>query len=59
MEASEHRHQWSVVDFYVEDDRPMMRQSCACGATRSIRAWDRTWDPTTPRAAGEKVVMHE
>ena len=41
----EHRHQWSVVDFYVEEDSPMMRQACACGAERAIRAWDRFWDP--------------
>jgi hypothetical protein len=42
----EHRHQWSVVDFYVERDRPMIRQACACGAIRAIRAWDRPWSPT-------------
>lgn len=41
----EHRHRWSVVDFYVEDDRPMMRQTCSCGAERAIRAWDRSWEP--------------
>lgn len=46
----EHRHQWSVVDFYVERDRPMMRQACACGATRAIRAWDRFWDPAAQAA---------
>jgi hypothetical protein len=40
-----HRHRWAVVDFFVEDERPMMRQACACGATRAIRAWDRSWDP--------------
>jgi hypothetical protein len=43
--VDEHRHQWSVVDFYVERDRPMMRQACACGVERSIHAWDRFWDP--------------
>jgi len=43
--VDEHRHQWSVVDFYVAQDRPMMRQACACGAEREIRAWDRVWDP--------------
>ncbi|MEA2652196.1 MAG: hypothetical protein QOI85_1917 [Chloroflexota bacterium] len=42
----EHRHKWSAVDFYVERDRPMMRQACACGAERAIRAWDRSWQPT-------------
>jgi len=42
-----HRHRWTVVDFFVVDDRPMMRQACRCGALRSIPAWDRTWEPPT------------
>jgi len=50
----EHRHQWSVVDFYVEHDRPMMRQACACGATREIRALDRSWDPA-PREEADPL----
>jgi len=51
--VEEHRHEWSADDFYVENDRPMMRQSCACGATRGIKAWDRSWDPdATPPKAG-------
>jgi hypothetical protein len=33
------------VDFFVHDDRPMMRQRCACGAERDIPAWDRHWEP--------------
>jgi hypothetical protein len=40
-----HRHRWSGVDFFVAADRPMMRQACACGATRDVRAFDRTWSP--------------
>ncbi len=40
-----HKHHWSMVDFGVVDDRPMMRQRCDCGAERTIRAWDRTWQP--------------
>ena len=40
-----HNHRWSVVDFHIEHDRPMMRQACACGAGRVIPAWDRTWVP--------------
>jgi hypothetical protein len=40
-----HRHHWLVVDFFVADDRPMLRQACACGAKRSIPAWDRSWTP--------------
>ena len=41
----EHAHRWSVVDFGLVDDRPMMRQHCDCGAERTIPAWDRTWQP--------------
>jgi hypothetical protein len=44
-DAEAHRHRWSVIDFFVERDRPMLRQSCACGATRAIPAWDRSWSP--------------
>lgn len=40
-----HRHGWSVVDFGVVDDRPIMRQQCACGAERVVPAWDRSWTP--------------
>ena len=52
----EHRHQWSVVDFYVEEDRPMMRQACACGAARAIRAWDRFWDPNEKRQGTSQLM---
>jgi hypothetical protein len=41
----EHRHAWSVVDFLVIGDRPMMRQRCSCGTERDIPAWDRHWEP--------------
>ena len=40
-----HHHGWAVVDFFVEADRPMMRQACVCGTTREIRAFDVTWNP--------------
>jgi hypothetical protein len=40
-----HRHAWTVVDFLVVDDRPMMTQRCGCGVLRTIPAWDRTWTP--------------
>jgi len=40
-----HRHTWSVVDFGVADDRPFMRQRCACGVERTVPAWDRAWTP--------------
>ena len=52
-----HRHQWSVVDFRLEDDRPIMRQACVCGATRSVPAWDRSWtpDPAPPAGRGIRI----
>lgn len=40
-----HRHAWSVVDFGIADGRPIMRQACSCGATRTVPAWDRAWTP--------------
>ena len=43
MEA--HRHRWTGIDFFVADDRPMMRQTCPCGAIRDVRAFDVTWEP--------------
>ena len=42
---SAHRHAWSIVDFGVADGRPIVRQACACGATRTVPAWDRSWTP--------------
>ena len=50
----EHRHHWSVVDFFV-DDRPMMLQRCACGTERTIPAWDRYWHPDE---ASDVVAVH-
>jgi hypothetical protein len=47
-----HRHRWAVTDFFVVEDRPMMRQSCACGERRAIPAWDRRWDPDAAAGAG-------
>ncbi|HET8587533.1 MAG TPA: DsbA family oxidoreductase [Candidatus Limnocylindria bacterium] len=43
--VEQHGHRWAVTDFGLVDDRPMMRQRCACGAQRTIPAWDRTWQP--------------
>jgi hypothetical protein len=40
-----HRHAWRTIDFLVRDGRPMIAQACACGATRAIPAWDRSWSP--------------
>jgi hypothetical protein len=48
-----HRHRWSVIDFLVEADRPMMRQTCGCGAVRVIPAWDRAWAPEDPGGNGD------
>jgi hypothetical protein len=48
-----HRHAWTVVDFFVVDDRPMVSQRCGCGTTRAIPAWDRSWTP--PVGRGDKA----
>jgi len=40
-----HRHAWSSLDFFVADDRPMIRQHCGCGSERAVPAWDRSWTP--------------
>jgi hypothetical protein len=46
QQASEtHVHRWSTDAFALEDERPLARQSCACGAARTIRAWERYWTP--------------
>jgi len=45
--AGTHRHQWTIVGFAFEDDRPLMQQRCVdCGQERAIPAWDRTWTPS-------------
>jgi len=52
--TAEHRHAWRIVDFLVSDNRPMLAQACACGATRVMRAWDRSWDPADDRGRSAK-----
>src|SRR3990170_553805 len=42
----EHRHTWAVLGFSITDGRPMMQESCECGAQRTVAAWDRSWHPT-------------
>ena len=46
----DHRHRWTGVDFFVADERPMLRQMCACGASRDVQAFDVTWEPERPIA---------
>lgn len=41
----EHRHSWAVLGFSFIDGRPMMQESCVCGAHRDVAAWDRSWRP--------------
>ena len=41
----EHRYSWAVVGFSLIGGRPMMQESCACGAHRDVAAWDRSWHP--------------
>ena len=45
-----HEHRWSGVAFFLEDDHPWFRMRCACGAERTIRAWERYSDPAPERA---------
>jgi hypothetical protein len=44
--AASHLHRWVGVEFFLEDGHPKLRMSCACGAERVIRAWERFWSPT-------------
>jgi hypothetical protein len=47
-----HRHRWTGIDFLFVDDRPMMRQSCTCGASRDVRAFDASWTPAATETPG-------
>jgi hypothetical protein len=40
-EPPPHEHRWSGVAFFLEDEKPWFRMRCACGAERTIRAWER------------------
>jgi hypothetical protein len=40
-----HQHRWSGVGFTFRDDHPWFQLRCACGAERSIRAWERYSEP--------------
>jgi hypothetical protein len=42
---TDHRHRWIGVDFYLDGERPMLRQTCTCGAERRLRAFSRYWEP--------------
>jgi hypothetical protein len=48
-----HEHAWGWLDLALEGERPFVRQRCACGAVRSIRAWERYWDPGAPGPGGD------
>lgn len=55
---NDHRHRWVVDGFRWADDRPLMDQSCACGARRSVPAWYRLWTPPAEAAnVQEEQVM--
>ena len=43
--AAPHDHRWAGVAFFLEDEHPWFRMRCACGAERTIRAWERYSDP--------------
>lgn len=40
-----HRHDWQGMSFDLDGEHPIAVQTCACGATRSIRAWEAYWEP--------------
>jgi hypothetical protein len=42
---AEHRHAWTYGDVMLVDGRPVLLQRCPCGADRSIRAFERSWQP--------------
>ncbi len=45
-----HVHEWQGYTFGFDGEHPVAEQACACGATRSIRAWEATWEPGGPPA---------
>lgn len=47
-----HRHAWKGAQSYLREERPWSRMRCACGAERSIRAWERYWDPAADTVRG-------
>lgn len=47
-----HVHDWAGMAFDVDaGEHPVMMQSCACGATRTVRAWEAFWEPGGAPAA--------
>ncbi len=50
---ADHRHAWAVTDLFHDGDRPMVAQACGCGATRTIRAFERYWRPDDADATGD------
>jgi hypothetical protein len=43
---SPHRHTWRGYEFAFDGEHPVAEQRCHCGAARTIRAWERYWDPS-------------
>jgi hypothetical protein len=52
-DVAPHRHAWTVLDFLAIHGRPMMKQRCGCGTSRTTPAWDRTWTPSPREEQGE------
>lgn len=43
-----HVHDWQGYTFGFDGVHALAEQTCACGATRSIRAWEAHWEPGGP-----------
>ena len=41
----DHRHVWQGTEFFLADEHPWFSQTCACGAVRTLKAWERYWLP--------------
>lgn len=41
-----HRHTWRGYEFAFDGEHPVAEQHCPCGAARTVRAWERYWDPS-------------
>jgi hypothetical protein len=57
--ADAHEHRWAGSEFTFEDDHPWFRMRCACGAERTIRAWERYSDPDAEPPTDEPMTAAE